>query len=283
MKVETVAISKIIVGEQFRKDPGDLEALAANIREMGLLQPIGIDSHHNLIFGGRRLEACAEILKWKSIPCAILRMKSLLAGQYAENEFRKNFTVSERTAIGKAVEAELGKRQGRPTKNLDNCPAFPKGNTRDIAAKRAGFETGKTFERAKQVADKGSPELKEAVDKGEVSISAGAVIASQPKAEQKRIVEMPKDERKEVIQQIRKTKADQEADAKRAEDVRLFRGLFDAVKFIAGFAVKPMETWEGLARVSAWEFESYMDRSLEYLIELRKARPNEPKKPQRMA
>ena len=44
----------------------------------------------------------------------ILDLESLLAGEYAENEFRKEFAASERIAIGAALEAEdLQKRQGR--------------------------------------------------------------------------------------------------------------------------------------------------------------------------
>jgi ParB family chromosome partitioning protein len=281
MKIIDVIIENIHVGDRHRQEMGDMDALTANIREMGLLQPIGIDEYYNLIYGMRRLEAC-DNLGWKRIPCVVVKLKSLLAGQYAENEFRKQFTTSERTAIGKAIEDELGK--GKPGPKCAAIAAqLPKGRHQDIAAKRAGFKSAETYDRAKRIADKGEPELREAVDKGEVSIAAGAVIASQSAREQKRIVKMPKEEQREIVQQIRKTRADLEADAKRAEDVRLFRGLYDAVKFIGAFAVKPAETWAGLQRVSAWEFESYMNRSLEYLTELRKVRPNEPKRPQRMA
>jgi hypothetical protein len=33
-----------------------------------------------------------------------------LAGEFSENEFRKNFAKSERIAIGKALEEEIGRR-----------------------------------------------------------------------------------------------------------------------------------------------------------------------------
>jgi ParB family chromosome partitioning protein len=76
-------------------------------------------------------------------------MKSLVAGQYAENEFRKQFTPSERTAIGKAVEAELGDRKGQRTDLGANAPKSEKGKTVTLAAKRAGFTSREIFERAK--------------------------------------------------------------------------------------------------------------------------------------
>jgi hypothetical protein len=46
----------------------------------------------------------------------VVKLKSLLSGEYAENEFRKQFTPSERSAIGQAVEEELvaRERRGRP-------------------------------------------------------------------------------------------------------------------------------------------------------------------------
>jgi len=284
MKVETIAVSKIKVGEQFRKDPGDLEGLAANIREMGLLQPIGIDARRNLIFGGRRLEACVEILGWKTIPCVVLHMKSLLAGQYAENEFRKQFTPSERAAIGKAIEAELGNRQaqGRPKKVAAIAATLPKGKTVDLAAKRAGFNSAEAYERTRTVTERGDQKLVEAMDSGKVSISAAAAIASQPKPEQRRIVQMSKDERDEVVRQIRQTRADAQAKEEHALDLRLYRGLYDAVKCIGTSMENPQETWEGLARVHVLDFEFYLDRAIQKLTQLSNSRPNQPGRPQKV-
>ncbi|MFT4194996.1 hypothetical protein [Ottowia sp.] len=70
-------------------------------------------------------------------------------GEYAENEFRKDFTVSERVEIGKALEVELAQRHGRnqhtkATEEVENFPPPPEGKTRDLAAKAAGFGNGKT-------------------------------------------------------------------------------------------------------------------------------------------
>jgi hypothetical protein len=114
--------------------------------------------------------------------------------------------------------------------------------TVDLAAKRAGFQSAETYERTKAVTERGAPALIAALDRGEVTSSAAAAIASQPKKEQDRILKMPKEERGEVVRQIRKTKADKEADERRARDLRLFRGLWDAVKFIADFYEEPKET-----------------------------------------
>jgi ParB family chromosome partitioning protein len=201
LKILDVPIEKIHIGDRHRQEMGDMDALAANIREMGILQPIGIDEFFNLVYGQRRLEAC-ENLGWKQIPCVVVKLKSVIAGEYAENEFRKQFTASERTAIAEAIERELGNRHGGNRKSTSanaELDRLPKGNTVDLAARRAGFKSAETFERARTVTAKGTPELVAAMDQGDLSIAAAATVASQPTAEQKRIVRMPKDEQREVI------------------------------------------------------------------------------------
>lgn len=279
MKHEDIPTNKIKIGLRHRNDLGDLEALAASIREMGLLQPIGVDRYYNLIFGMRRLIACGDMLQWKQIPAVILDIESMLAGEYAENEFRKQFTASERAEIGKAIEEELGNRKGQRTDLSAIAAKSDQGKTVDLAAKRAGFKSAETFERAKAVVATGSPGLIAAMDKGEIRIDAAAKIASQPKQEQERIVQMPKDERREVVNQIRKTKADREADERRAYDLRVFRGLAEAVEEIAGHTVEAKETWMGLHRVAAYRFGEHLDKAIICLIRIQKEHPNAVRKP----
>lgn len=181
-----VAISQIKVGGRHRKDMGDLAGLAASIEKQGLLQPIGITEGNELVFGERRLRACRDILGWKEIPARVVNVTSILDGEHDENEVRKDFTPSERVAIAEAVRAALGERRGR--ENTDNSPEYKGAETRDIAAKKSGFGSGKQYERAKSVTEKGVPELVEKMDAGEVSVSAAAVIAKQEPSEQARIV-----------------------------------------------------------------------------------------------
>ena len=277
MQLEDVPIEKIHIGSRFRKDEGDLESLAANIRDIGLLQPVGVDAYYNLIFGLRRLRACRDILEWQNIPCAIFEIDSLIAGEYAENEFRKQFTPSERTAIGRAIEEELGNRQGQRTELVPNWAEVPKGNTRDIAAKRAGFSSGNQYERVKTVIDHGSPELIKAMDKGEVAISAAEVIASQPQPEQARILAMPKDERREVVRDIRQKKAEREADEQHARDIRIYSDLYESVQFLARFYEEPKEAWAGIARVNGFDFDDLLHKAIQCLVRLEKGNPNDRK------
>jgi ParB-like chromosome segregation protein Spo0J len=58
MKVIDVPISKIKIGLRYRREMGDVEALASSIHEMEVLQPIGVDEYFTLVYGLWRLEAC---------------------------------------------------------------------------------------------------------------------------------------------------------------------------------------------------------------------------------
>jgi ParB family chromosome partitioning protein len=61
---DTRRVDSIIVGERHRRDLGDIHAVAATIREIGLLQPIVVKPNGKLIAGERRLRA-AELLGWE--------------------------------------------------------------------------------------------------------------------------------------------------------------------------------------------------------------------------
>lgn len=60
-------ISEIMVGPRVRRDMGDLDALAASIADVGLLQPIVVKPDGTLVAGQRRLEAC-RMLGWDDVP-----------------------------------------------------------------------------------------------------------------------------------------------------------------------------------------------------------------------
>ena len=214
-----VATNLIKTGGRFRKDFGDIPALAESIKELGLLQPIGIDSGYRMVFGERRLKAFQHLGR-DTIPARFVNLDSLLKGEYAENEFRKDFTVSERVEIGKALEVELSKRNGVRHDSSAAKENFPevKGQTRDLAAKAAGFGNGKTYEQAKSVVDSGVPELVEAMDAGSVSVSAAASITSLPKEEQSELIQAgPKAVKAAAAKQRAKPKRGAKADAIREE------------------------------------------------------------------
>ena len=130
-----------------------------------------------------------EILGWKTVPVIVLEVSSIVEGEHAENEIRKDFTPSERVAIGRPIEAEIGKREGRRT---------------DLAEK-AGLGNVRTYQQAKKITEDGAPELVAAMDSGEVSIDAAALIAQAPPDTQRTIVQMPAAVRRQIVRQLRET------------------------------------------------------------------------------
>lgn len=174
---------------------GDLQALADSIAKQGLLQPIGITEDRVLVFGERRLLACRDVLGLHEIEARTVNVTSIVEGERDENEVRKDFTVSEQVAIGRAVEAQVGNRRGQRTDATlpQNFAEVAKGKeTRQIAAEKAGFANAETYRQAKAVVDKGIPELVEKVDRGEVAVSAAAIISEQPAASQRRLIQEEK-------------------------------------------------------------------------------------------
>ena len=107
---------------------------------------------------------------------------SIITGEYAENEVRKDFTPSERVAIAKGLEAEIPERRGnhsiRPPGDDLN------GRTDDYIAKRVGFGGRRAYHDSQKVLDKGTTRLIEAMDQGKVPVTVAARIADMPFAEQ---------------------------------------------------------------------------------------------------
>jgi ParB family chromosome partitioning protein len=127
------------------------------------------------VFGERRLLAVRDVLKQATIAARIVRVSSILAGEYAENEIRKDFTPSERVEIGKALEARLGERRGKD--NRQNVAELKGRRSDELAAEKAGFGNRTTYEQAKKVVEKAVDEVLAQMDCGDLSISAAAVIA----------------------------------------------------------------------------------------------------------
>ncbi len=209
--VEELRIADIVIGDRYRKELGDIGCLAESIERLGLLQPIGVTPDLELIFGERRIEAF-KTLGRDAIPARILDINSLLEGEYDENETRKDFTVSEKVALARAIEKELEGRQGRPSdKKVQPVSPLPQGKTRDLVAERVGLGSGVTYENAKTVVEQGVPELVDAVDAGEVGIKPAAEFAEQTPDVQAEKIKAAGDARAAVLEFRKSLPTKQEA------------------------------------------------------------------------
>jgi ParB/RepB/Spo0J family partition protein len=185
---EDIDIDAIVIGERFRKELGDIEGLAASIKEQGLLQPVGVNAENELVFGERRIRAFQH-LGWSRIPVRRVNVTSIVEGEYAENDVREDFRPSERVAIAAAVAKEIGNRQGQRTELSQKIDEVIVGRSDAEVAKKAGFGNRTTLHQAKSVVATKDEALIDAMDSGKLSISAAAkAISLTPEA------------RKEVIQ-----------------------------------------------------------------------------------
>ncbi|MFI9487393.1 ParB/RepB/Spo0J family partition protein [Promicromonospora sp. NPDC052451] len=105
-----MTVDSIVVGARHRKDPGDLDALAASIAQLGLLQPVTVTPDRVLVCGWRRLEAVKR-LGWKSIKVwvrsGISDPVTALLAERDENAQRKDYTPLEREALYREIKELL--------------------------------------------------------------------------------------------------------------------------------------------------------------------------------
>ena len=106
----TVTVDSIVVGTRHRKDAGELDALAASIDQLGLLQPITVTPDRVLVCGWRRLEAVKR-LGWESIKVwvrsGISDPVTALLAERDENTQRKDYTPLEKEALYREIKELL--------------------------------------------------------------------------------------------------------------------------------------------------------------------------------
>lgn len=94
-------ITDIVIGERFRSNLGDLEALTESIKEKGILQPIAVSTEMQLLDGGRRITA-AIAANLSKIPALVIKSADELNMREIElmcNVFRKDFDWPEQCAL----------------------------------------------------------------------------------------------------------------------------------------------------------------------------------------
>lgn len=148
-------VSDIDTGDRYRRDMGDLPALAASIDAVGLLHPIVVmgkpEGGWLLVAGERRLRACRDLLRWERIHVRIVPGTiDLLRAERDENEVREPFAPSEAVAIAAAL---------RPTEKAAARESAPEtgerpnlGRSRDRVAAAVGM-SHETLRKAEAVVE----------------------------------------------------------------------------------------------------------------------------------
>ena len=165
-----------------------------------LHRPPCIDENYKIIFGYKVFCHYQENNK-KTIPCWKISLASLAEGKYVTEDLTKAFLISERVAIGIAMEAFIGNRQGQRTdllnekkeslgkglvKNFSQVAINKGTKTREFTSKQLGFKNFTTYEQAKTILQFGCSELINAADQEKLSISKGARLAKLSHEEQRK-------------------------------------------------------------------------------------------------
>ena len=109
IKIENIKLSKVPLREL-----GDIEALADSIAEHGMLHPIVINQHNELIAGRRRLEA-ANVLGWKEVEARVVETKDdydHLAKTITENIQRKQLSWQEEVQFTDELDRLMREKYG---------------------------------------------------------------------------------------------------------------------------------------------------------------------------
>jgi DNA modification methylase len=139
----------IIKQERYRKEFGDIDTLADNISNLGLLQPIVITENNELIDGQRRIFAYQKLGR-QEIPCFKVDLEKIVLGEFSANTLRKDWTYSEIVAIKRAIEPYERKKakermlSGKPSVNLT------KGRSIDSVGKIVGASRN-TIKKAEEI------------------------------------------------------------------------------------------------------------------------------------
>lgn len=201
-----IYLSRINSANHLLKQGDEMRALLNNIQQYGLQKPICIDTENNLIFGANRLHAY-KLLGKKTIPAWRLSLIDLISGKYNSEELTKLFLISERVAIGIALEKLLGKRQGqRNDLELRRFVDEVKGRTDVLAATLMGFGGKDIYRRAKKIQLLGINEFIEAVDQNRLTISTAAWLTQLSPQQQHETLLLGTKEITAIASQLRKQK-----------------------------------------------------------------------------
>ena len=188
-----IDIDRIVVGDRIRKDFGDIQELAEDIKENGLINPPVVNKEYVLLAGERRLRACKS-LGWPQIEVRMMDTRDAeheLNIEISENDVRKGFTKSERVDYIKRLlrieQAKAKERQGERT-SARNLTEVKRSD--EITAEQFGISSN-TMRRELFIADNADmldPADFANWDEGKLSTNKAyqKIKAAQEKAERER-------------------------------------------------------------------------------------------------
>lgn len=108
---KTVPFTQIKFGERFRQDYTGVEELALSIHDKGLLQPIIVDQHLNLLAGGRRFKAIEYLRNegsddWEEVNVTVRQSETEMDAreiELIENMMRRDLSWDEKIMLTREI------------------------------------------------------------------------------------------------------------------------------------------------------------------------------------
>lgn len=207
----------------------EFDALVEDIDTYGVREPVWT-WNKQVIDGRHRVLACEQLRK----KCPTREYQGteaeLVAFVLSLNLKRRHLDSSQRAMVAANLSAlSIGEKKDGP----------PIGGHVSTAQAAELMNVGtRSVERARKVIEDGVPELRQAVEKGEVSVAAAAEVAELPKGQQKRLVSQGKVKeaaaaKRPKSDEVEKLKAELEDALGRAEEMaKAQQPLQDEVDFL---------------------------------------------------
>jgi len=163
---------------------GELADLADDIKAFGLREPIWL--YEGKILDGRnRWLACQKARKEPQYRTFKGTEKGALALVVSANMHRRQLTLEQRAmAAAKIASLRAGSNQHLPKNAGEDGMVAARAATSQADAAKAFDVSPDSVQRARKVIEKGSKELQQAVESGEVSLKRAAAATDKPKREQ---------------------------------------------------------------------------------------------------
>lgn len=204
--LKQMKLADIKIGKRYRKDFGDIAGLAADIKNQGLLVPLGVAPDKTLVYGERRLRALKKLNR-KTADVFIIETArdavTIRKMEEAENNLHKPLTPTEKLMLREAImkaESKAGQRSDLNGKSHSGSRGKQLQQRANEVAQRAGFRSHDEYRATKKVVESGDKALIELVNKSadpqatrEEGLSAFEAVAvlEAPPARRKTITTAP--------------------------------------------------------------------------------------------
>lgn len=172
-----IDIDKVVIRDRIRKDYGDVQELADDIKENGLINPPTVTPEFELIAGERRYRAL-KLLGYQQIEVRVMTVQNALHQlklEISENENRKDFTFSEKMRWAEQLKAEYKKiAEANTAANLPGSPSakhLAVGRVDEKVAEETGIGSKEQLRKAEFVNANADEEMIRNLDEGKLSIN----------------------------------------------------------------------------------------------------------------